>query len=99
MQIVPPDNHQALLAERAIQTFKSHFIASLCGTDSSFPIQAWDLLLPQAEITLNLLWEANANPKLLAYEYLFGQFNFRKTPMAPMGIKAVMHEQHRLLIG
>ena len=29
-QLVPPSNHRAINAERAIQTFKNHFIAGLC---------------------------------------------------------------------
>ena len=30
-QLVPPHNHRANLAERAIQTFKYHFEAGLCN--------------------------------------------------------------------
>jgi hypothetical protein len=55
LQLVPPDTHRRNLAERAIQTFKSHFIAILAGVDHSFPMNLWDRLLPQAELTLNLL--------------------------------------------
>jgi hypothetical protein len=32
--------------ERAIQTFKSHFIAILAGVDENFPLQLWDWLVP-----------------------------------------------------
>ncbi len=53
-QLVPPHDHWRNLAEKAIQTFKDHFIAILCGTDKSFPLTLWDRLLPQAEHTLNL---------------------------------------------
>ncbi len=38
LQLVPPDTHHRNLAERAIETFKSHFIAILAGVDSSFPM-------------------------------------------------------------
>jgi hypothetical protein len=38
LQLVPPDTQQGNLAERAIQTFKSHFIAILAGLDPSFPM-------------------------------------------------------------
>ena len=31
-------------AERAIQTFKSHFISGLCGTDGDWPLQLWDTM-------------------------------------------------------
>ena len=54
-QLVPPHIHQRNSAERAIQTFKNHFIAGLASTDPNFPLSNWCRLLPQAELTLNLL--------------------------------------------
>ena len=57
-QCVPPKIHQQNAAERAIQTFKNHFLAGLATCNEQFPIQEWDKLLPQAEITLNLLQRA-----------------------------------------
>ena len=54
-QLVPPHAHRRNSAERAIRVFKNHFIAGLCSTDPSFPINLWDRLLPQALVTLNLL--------------------------------------------
>ena len=55
LQLVPPDTHRRNLAERAIQTFKSHFISILAGVDPAFPMNLWDRLLPQTVLTLNLL--------------------------------------------
>ncbi len=37
-QLVPPHNHRRNIAKKAIQTFKDHFVAVLCGTDKKFPI-------------------------------------------------------------
>jgi hypothetical protein len=54
-QLVSPDNHRRNAAERAIRTFKNHFIAGLCSTEKNFPMHLWDRLLPQAILTLNLL--------------------------------------------
>jgi hypothetical protein len=54
-QLVPPHDHWRNLAEKAIQTFKDHFIAILWGTDKSFALALWDRLLLQAKHTLNLL--------------------------------------------
>ncbi len=54
-QLVPPEMHHCNRTERAIRTFKDHFLSILAGVDQSFPPYLWDLLLPQAEITLNLL--------------------------------------------
>jgi hypothetical protein len=54
-QRVPPHEHRVNAAERAIRTFKNHFIASLFTVDSNFPMTEWDRLLPQVTLTLNLL--------------------------------------------
>jgi hypothetical protein len=35
-------NHRVNAAERAIQTFKNHFIAGLATVDKTFPMQLWD---------------------------------------------------------
>jgi hypothetical protein len=53
-QLAPPHIHRRNNAERAIQTFKNHFIAGLCSVDPQFPLKMWDKLSPQAKITLNL---------------------------------------------
>ena len=92
-QLVPPHCHRTNLAERAIQTFKQHFKAGLASTDPNFPLSEWDRLLPQAIITLNLLRTARVNPKLSAYAYLFGEFDFNKTPLAPPGTKVLAHSK------
>jgi hypothetical protein len=55
LQLVPPHVHRCNAAERAIRTFKDHFLAILAGLPPSFPRDRWDLLIPQAELTLNLL--------------------------------------------
>jgi hypothetical protein len=65
-QLVPPDMHHRNRAERAIRTFKDHFLAILAGVDAAFPPYLWDLLLPQAELTLNLLRQATLNPRISA---------------------------------
>ena len=85
MQLVPPDTHRSNLAERAIQTFKNHFIAILSGVDKSFPMHLWDRLIPQAVLTLNLLRQSHANPNVSAYHYVNGPFDYNATPLGPMG--------------
>ncbi len=54
-QPVPPNQKRANAAERSIQTFRRHFLSILATTHPSFPINHWPALLPQAELTLNLL--------------------------------------------
>ena len=65
-QLVPPDVHRHNTAERAIRTFKAHFLAILAGIHTHFPNYLWDHLLPQTKLTLNLLRQATLAPHLLA---------------------------------
>ena len=90
-QIVPPYNHRANLAERAIETLKNHFKSGLSTIHPDFTVAEWDCLLPQAFLTLNLLRPSTVNSNLSSYTYLFGQFDFNKTPLAPPGPKLVIH--------
>ncbi len=39
LMLVEPHNHRVNAAERAIQTFKDHFISALATTDSKFPLK------------------------------------------------------------
>ena len=80
-QLVPPDMHRRKRAEHAIRTFKDHFLAILAGVDSAFPPYLWDLLLPQAELTLNLLRQSTLNPRISAWECFQGPFDFNKMPL------------------
>jgi hypothetical protein len=63
-QLVPLHVHRHNAAERAIQTFKNHFIAGLCSVDPNFPLQLWNCLLLQATTTLNLLRASRLNSPL-----------------------------------
>jgi hypothetical protein len=75
LQIVEPHNHRINAAERAIQTFKAAFIATLATTDSNFPLQLWDRLTPQVQNTLNMLPASRIDPTKLAYEILYGPYD------------------------
>jgi hypothetical protein len=94
IQLVPPNNHRRNLAERAIQTFKSHFKAVLAGVDDTFPMRLWDRLLPQTILTLNLLRQSNAVPTVSAWQYVKGNFDYNKTPLAPMGCAVQLHQSN-----
>ena len=54
-QLVPPNVHRLNISERAIVTFKAHFLAILAGVDPNFTKYIWDNLLVQTELTINLL--------------------------------------------
>ena len=92
-QLVPPGIHRRNAAERAIRTFKNHFIAGLCSVDKHSPLHLWDRLLPQAVLTLNLLRGSRLNPRLSAWAQLHGTFDFNRTPIAPPGIRVLVHEK------
>ena len=92
LQLVEPHNHRVNAAERAIQTFKDAFIATLATTDSEFPLQLWDKLTPQVQDTLNLLRASRVNPAISAYEALNGPYDWGRYPLAPPGCKAIIYE-------
>jgi hypothetical protein len=94
IQLVPPDNHQQNLAERAIQTFKNHLKAIIAGVDNNFPMNPWDRLLPQTVLTLNLLQHLNIAPTVSAYQYVNGPFDYNKMPLGPMGCAVQIHERN-----
>jgi hypothetical protein len=48
-QLVPPPCNRRNTAERAIRTFKEHFVAGLSSVETAFPLHLWDRLLPQVE--------------------------------------------------
>ena len=90
-QLVPPHTHRRNLVERGIQTSKIKFKAGLASVDSNFTLSEWDQLLEQSNITLNLLLSSRSNPKLSAYTYMFGEFDFVAIPLAPPGTKVIAH--------
>ena len=92
-ELVPPGCHRRNAAEVAIRNFKSHFLSILAGVADDFPMKLWDKLLPQAEITINLLRQSNATPTVSAYAHLNGPFDYNKMPLAPMGCRVQVHEK------
>ena len=92
-QLTPPHIHKRNAAERAICTFKNHFISGLCSVDKNFPLHLWCCLLDQAELTLNMLRTSRINPNLSAYKQLHGIHDFNATPLAPTGTKCIAHEK------
>ena len=46
-QLVPTNVHRRNIAERAIRTFKAHFLAILAGVDPDLPRYMWDNMLVQ----------------------------------------------------
>ena len=71
-QLVPPHVHRRNAAERAIQTFKSHFLAGLATLPSDFPMKEWDRLLPYAQLMLNHLQASRRQRTLSAHAAALG---------------------------
>ena len=90
-ELVPPDCHRRNMAERAIQTFKNHFVAILSGVDDKFPLSLWCHLVRPAELTVNLLRQSNVAPKISAYAHVHGQHDYMRRPFAPLGCSVMAH--------
>ena len=90
-QLVPPHLHRRNAEERAIHTFKNHFIAGMVSTHKDFPLHLWCRIFPQAIVTLNLLRPSRINPTLSAHAQIHGLFDFNATLFAPPGTKVTVH--------
>ena len=87
-QNAEPHNHAAQAAEPAVKTAKYHIIATIATFNYHCPIQLWSKMLPQMQDTLNMMRTSRNNKKLTAYEELKGDFDWNRTPLAPLGTKA-----------
>jgi hypothetical protein len=92
-QLAPPHCHRRNAAERAIWTFKNHFVAGLASTNKPFPLHLWDRLIPQVVMTLNLLQQSCLCPQLSANAQLNNIYDYNRNPMAPPGNKIIVHEK------
>jgi hypothetical protein len=57
-------------------------------------MRLWDRLLPQTIRTLNLLRQSNAVPTVSAWQYVHGNFDYNKMPLAPMGCAVQLHQSN-----
>ena len=92
-QYAASGDHRLNPAEREIQTFKNHLISIINGADATFPENQWDRLIYFAMITLCMLRTSRMNPTFSSYMQPWGNFDFNKTPLAPAGCKAIIHER------
>ena len=92
-QLTPAGMHRRNTAERSIRTAKNHLIAGLCTVNPKFPLYLWDKLLPQAELTLNMLRGSRMNPKLSAWDQVCGVYDYNRTPIGPPGTRVLVHEK------
>jgi hypothetical protein len=92
LMLVEPHNHHVNAVERAIQTFKDHFVSVLATTDSEFPLQLWARLALQVKNALNMLHPVRINPNMSAYVAFHSPYDWNQFPLAPPGCKAVIYE-------
>ena len=92
LELTPVAQHRTNRAERAIRTWKGHFIAIIAGIDPECPLSLWEDFIAQAELTLNLMRTSPANPMMSAWEMLCGRFDINSTPIAPLGMKVLVHD-------
>ena len=57
----------------------------------------WDLLLPQTELTLKLLSQANLYPSRSSWSYFHKPFNYDATPIRTLGCDILAHMRTRSL--
>ena len=91
-QLVPPYLHHTNATERAIQNYKDHLIAGLRSCDPNFHLHLCDRLIPHATLKLYLLRPSRFNPRLAEEAQLNGPFDFNRTPLAPSGMRVILHE-------
>ena len=89
---MPPHIHQRNAVERAVRTFKNHFISALCTVDHLFPLYLWYRLLPQVTMALNMLRQSQLNSGLSWYKQADVVHNFERTPLSTLGCKVQIHE-------
>jgi hypothetical protein len=65
----------------------------LAGVADDFPRNLWDILIPQTEMTLNLLHQSNSTPDISAWEAFDGAFSYNHTPLGTLGCRVLIHKK------
>eukprot|EP00804_Cyclotella_cryptica_P008459 CCRYP_003952-RA/>CCRYP_003952-RA protein AED:0.49 eAED:0.38 QI:0/0/0/1/0/0/2/0/237 len=94
-QLVPPGDHRRNIAEKAIQTWKDHFIAVISGTGAKFPLHLWCQLLPQMGAN-SAFYGNQCIPHISSHTHLYGHHDYNAHPFVPLGMEALVHDKpHR----
>ena len=80
--------------ERAIATWKDHFVATLAGADPDYPVDTqWNKAKNHAMLTLILLTPWHPNPTINCYTALKGHnYDWNRYPLAPFGCRTLGFE-------
>ena len=92
-QLVLPDVHRRNIAEREIQTWKSHFIGILSGTAATFPLHLWCQIITQAKRQLLLVSQTNLNTNISSYAYMYGQHDNNAAPFVTIRMESLVHKK------
>jgi hypothetical protein len=92
-KLVPSHCHRRNAAERDIHTFKEHFVAGSASVDPYFPLHLWDRMLPQSELTLNLLRTSRQHPQLSAAAHYHGMVDYNRIGFAHPGCNIIAYEK------
>ena len=93
LELVPPHFHRRNVAEFKIHAVKQHFLSIIAGVATDFSMHQWGCLLPQDELTLNLIRQSNTTPTVSAYAEMFGPFHYNRINLGPMGRAVLIHEK------
>ena len=91
IQLVEPYNHRVNAAKPTAKAEKYHTIAGLATVYITCPLRLWCEFVPQLQDTLNMMRTSRRNSNISAYEDMEGVFDWNKTPLAPLGCKAVVY--------
>jgi len=94
IQLVPPHQHRANIAERIIRQAKNTIIAMVSALPTDFPTRSkFEKCITQAEIILNVTRPCSRIPSITAYEGMHGtKYDFLAHPLSVYGMKAVVFE-------
>ena len=87
--------HRANSAERAIQTYKNHFMSTIAARDPKCPLSYWTSAVPFAERTLNLM-RPGPNQKSAHEAYWGYKYDFNAHPIAPWGTRCEIYTPREL---
>ena len=91
-RLVPLNLHCNNASEKAIGTFKDHFVTIICSVDPKFLIHLWCRIVHQAVTVLNLLRQSRINLRLPVEAQLNGAFDYNATPLVPPGTQVVIYK-------
>jgi len=92
-QMVPPGNKRSNKAERAIQSWRNHFLSTMGTVSSECPHYIWSRFIEQMELTLSHLRPFEDNRNISSFEGIHGRkYDFAAHPIAICGTPVYIYE-------